>query len=153
MRMNSGTNVDIGALFEIHEAERFNLHTRRLNEQMVRVLRTIGYDVGFCKGRGQYLYDREETRYLDLLSGFGVFAVGRNHPVIRQALKSALDADLPNLVQMDVSVLAGILAERLLALVPHLDKVFFANSGAESTEAAMKFARAATGRPGIVYCN
>ena len=63
-----------------------------------------------------------------------------------------LDADLPNLVQMDVSTLAGILAERLLALVPYLDKVFFANSGAEAVEAAIKFARAATGRPGIVYC-
>jgi ornithine--oxo-acid transaminase len=120
---------------------------------MVRVLRTIGYDVGFCKGSGQYLFDRAGSRYLDLLSGFGVFAVGRNHPAIRAALKSVLDADLPNLVQMDVSTLAGILAERLLALVPHLDKAFFANSGAESVEAAIKFARAATGRPGIVFCN
>jgi len=146
-------NIDIAALFESHESERFSLHTRRLNEQMVRVLRTIGYDVGFCKGSGQYLYDRAGSRYLDLLSGFGVFAVGRNHPAIRAALKSVLDADLPNLVQMDVSTLAGILAERLLALVPHLGKVFFANSGAESVEAAIKFARAATGRPGIVFCN
>jgi len=146
-------NIDIAALFESHESERFSLHTRRLNEQMVRVLRTIGYDVGFCKGSGQYLFDRAGSRYLDLLSGFGVFAVGRNHPAIRAALKSVLDADLPNLVQMDVSTLAGILAERLLALVPHLDKAFFANSGAESVEAAIKFARAATGRPGIVFCN
>ena len=146
-------NIDIAALFESHESERFNLHTRRLNEQMVRVLRTIGYDVGFCKGSGQYLFDRAGSRYLDLLSGFGVFAVGRNHPAIRAALKSVLDADLPNLVQMDVSTLAGLLAERLLALVPHLDKAFFANSGAESVEAAIKFARAATGRPGIVFCN
>jgi len=145
--------IDIAALFDAHEAERYSLHTRRLNEQMVRVLRTIGYDVAFRRGRGQYLYDREGSRYLDLLSGFGVFAVGRNHPSIRAALKSVLDADLPNLVQMDVSTLAGILAERLLALVPHLDKVFFANSGAESTEAAIKFARAATGRPGIIYCS
>ena len=153
MSMTSGTNIDIAALFETHEAERFNLHTRRLNEQMVRVLRTIGYDVGFCKGRGQYLYDRQDNRYLDLLSGFGVFAVGRNHPAIRAALKSALDADLPNLVQMDVSTLAGILAERLLAQVPHLEKVFFANSGAESVEAAIKFARGATGRAGIAYCS
>src|SRR5205085_9510104 len=95
-------NIDIAALFASHESERFSLHTRRLNEQMVRVLRTIGYDVGFCKGSGQYLYDREGGRYLDLLSGFGVFAVGRNHPGIRAALKSVLDADLPNLVQMDV---------------------------------------------------
>ena len=54
---------------------------------------------------------------------------------------------------MDVSTLAGILAERLLAYVPHLDKVFFTNSGVEAVEAAMKFARAATGRPGIVYCD
>jgi ornithine--oxo-acid transaminase len=153
MTINSSSHIDIAALFDSHEAERFSLHTRRLNEQMVRVLRTIGYDVGFCKGRGQYLYDRNDNRYLDLLSGFGVFALGRNHPAIRAALKSVLDADLPNLVQMDVSTLAGILAERLLALVPHLDKVFFANSGAESTEAAIKFARAATGRPGIVYCS
>src|SRR6185369_1787610 len=126
------------------ESERFSLHTRRLNEQMVRVLRTIGYDVGFSKGSGQYLFDRKGDRYLDLLSGFGVFAIGRNHPTVRAVLKSALDADLPNLVQMDVSTLAGVLAQRLLALVPHLDKVFFANSGAESVEAAIKFARAAT---------
>jgi ornithine--oxo-acid transaminase len=151
--MNSGLNTDIAALFETHESDRFDLHKRRLNEQMVRVLKTIGYDVGFCKGRGQYLFDREGHRYLDLLSGFGVFAVGRNHPAIRAALKSVLDADLPNLVQMDVSTLAGLLAERLLKLVPHLDKVFFANSGAESTEAAIKFARAATGRAGIAYCS
>src|SRR3954465_489590 len=151
--MDSVLNTDIAALFETHESDRFDLHRRRLNEQMVRVLKTIGYDVGFCKGRGQYLFDREGTRYLDLLSGFGVFAVGRNNPTIRQALKSALDADLPNLVQMDVSVLAGILAERLLALVPHLDKVFFANSGTEAVEAAIKFARGATGRAGIAYCS
>jgi ornithine--oxo-acid transaminase len=151
--MHSGTPLDMSSLFDTHESERFDLHTRRLNEQMVRVLRTIGYDVGFCKGRGQYLYDRKGERYLDLLSGYGVFAVGRNHPAIRRALKSVLDADLPNLVQMDVSTLAGLLAERLLALVPHLEKVFFANSGAESVEAAIKFARAATGRPGIVYCS
>jgi len=151
--MHSGLGTDIAALFETHESDRFSLHKRCLNEQMVRVLKTIGYDVGFCKGRGQYLYDREDRQYLDLLSGFGVFALGRNHPTVRAALKSALDADLPNLVQMDVSTLAGILADRLLNLVPHLDKVFFANSGAESVEAAIKFARAATGRTGIAYCS
>jgi ornithine--oxo-acid transaminase len=153
MDINSGADIDVAALFESHESERFGLHSQHLNEQMVRVLRTIGYDVGFCKGRGQYLYDRDDSRYLDMLSGFGVFAVGRNHPAIRAALKSVLDADLPNLVQMDVSTLAGLLAKRLLALVPHLDKVFFANSGAESVEAAIKFARAATGRSGIAYCS
>src|SRR3990170_5892063 len=137
---------DMVALFAAREGERWSMHNRHLNEQMVRVLRTIGYDVGFCRGAGQYLYDRAGARYLDLLSGFGVFAIGRNHPVVRDALKSVLDTDLPNLVQMDVSTLAGILAERLLAYVPYLDKVFFANSGTECVEAAIKFARGATGR-------
>jgi ornithine--oxo-acid transaminase len=144
---------DIAAMFAEREGERFALHTKHLNEQMVRVLRTIGYDVGFCRGRGQYLYDRAGEEYLDLLSGFGVFAIGRNHPTIRDALKSVLDSELPNLVQMDVSTLAGVLAERLLARVPYLDKAFFANSGAEAVEAAIKFARAATRRPRIVFCD
>ncbi len=54
---------------------------------------------------------------------------------------------------MDVSVLAGLLAERLLGYTPYLDKVFFANSGTEAVEAAIKFARGATGRAGIVYCD
>ncbi|MHC2155622.1 4-aminobutyrate aminotransferase-like enzyme [Bradyrhizobium diazoefficiens] len=139
-------------LFADRQAQRSALHNRYLNEQFVRVLKTIGYDVGFQKGQGQYLYDRDGARYLDLLSGFGVFAIGRNHPVMRDALKSVLDADLPNLVQFDVSTLAGVLAERLLKYVPYLDKAFFANSGAECVEAAIKFARGATGRPGIVYC-
>ncbi|UGV25969.1 aminobacteriohopanetriol synthase HpnQ [Rhodopseudomonas boonkerdii] len=146
-------NLDVSEMFVEREAQRSSMHTRHLNEQLVRVLKTIGYDVGFQRGSGQYLFDREGARYLDLLSGFGVFAIGRNHPVMRNALKSVLDADLPNLVQMDVSTLAGILSEKLLENVPYMDKVFFANSGAETVEAAIKFARNATGRNEIVYCD
>jgi ornithine--oxo-acid transaminase len=139
-------------VFDARECDRFALHSRHLNEQMVRVLKAIGYDVGFCRGEGQYLYDRKGIRYIDLLSGFGVFAIGRNHPTLREALKSILDGQLPNLVQMDVSTLAAVLAERLLARVPYLDKAFFLNSGSEAVEAAIKFSRAATGRPDIIYC-
>src|ERR1700760_147393 len=145
-------NLDISEMFVDREGQRSAMHARHLNEQFVRVLKTIGYDVGFQKGQGQYLYDRDNVRYLDLLSGFGVFAIGRNHPALRTALKSVLDSEFPNLVQLDVSTLAGVLAERLLRYVPYLDKVFFANSGAETVEAAIKFARGATGRPGIVHC-
>jgi ornithine--oxo-acid transaminase len=145
--------LDIADLFAEREAERYALHARHLNEQMVRVLRTIGFDKGFRRGSGPYLFDRDGERYLDLLSGWGVFALGRNHPAVRDALSQVLDSDFPNLVQMDVSALAGVLAERLLRYVPYLDKIFFANSGTESVEAALKFARAATGRPGIVYCS
>src|SRR3954463_2269220 len=144
---------DIAAMFAEREADRYDMHSRHLNEQMVRVLRTIGYDVQFRRGTGQYLFDAAGDRYLDLLSGFGVFGIGRNHPALRDALKDVLDNDLPNLVQLDVSTLAGILAERLLAHVPYLDKVFFASSGAEAVESAIKFSRTATGRPGLVFCD
>src|ERR1700761_3143196 len=146
-------NLDISEMFVDREGQRSSMHARHLNEQLVRVLKTIGYDVGFQKGQGQYLYDRDGVRYLDLQSGFGVFAIGPTHPARPAALKSGLDAHLPILVQFDVSTLAGVLAERLLKYMPYLDKAFFANSGAEAVEAAIKFARGATGRTGIAYCS
>jgi len=146
-------DLDVVRLFAAREGERYALHSRHLNEQLVRVVKTVGFDVGFCRGEGQYLFDRQGTRYLDLMSGWGVFALGRNHPAVREVLKSVLDADLPNLIHMDAAPLAGILAEQLLALVPYLDKAYFANSGSEAVETALKFARAATGRAGIVYCS
>ncbi|HXT08850.1 MAG TPA: aspartate aminotransferase family protein [Roseiarcus sp.] len=144
--------LDMRAAFDDVEADRYDLHSRHLNHQMVRVLKTIGFDARFTRGRGAHLWDATGGRYLDLVSGWGVFAIGRNHPHVAAALKSALDAELPNLVQMDVPPLAGLLAERLLARAPWLQKAFFANSGAEAVEAAIKFARAATGRAGIVHC-
>jgi ornithine--oxo-acid transaminase len=147
----TGEKLNLPQMVADRETERGALHSRYLNEQLVRVLKTIGFDVGFRRGQGQYLYDRHDQKYLDLLSGFGVFAIGRNHPTLRQALTSVLDSDFPNLVQMDVSVLAGLLAEKLIKFVPYLEKVFFANSGTECVEAAIKFARGATGRPGILY--
>src|ERR1700733_14783696 len=145
-------SFDIVSMFSEREPERYALHSRYMNEMMVRVLQTIGYDVGLRSGTGQYLFDREGVRYLDLLSGWGVFGIGRNHPKLREALAGVLAADLPNLVQMDVSPLAGILAERLLQYIPFLHKVCFTNSGAEAVEASIKFARKATGRPGLVSC-
>ncbi len=96
--------------------DRFALHERHLNHQMVRVLRTIGFDVDYVPAEGPYLFDPEGNRYLDLLSGWGVFALGRNHPAIIAALDSVLHSNLAHLVQMDLSTLAGILAERLAAL-------------------------------------
>jgi ornithine--oxo-acid transaminase len=144
---------DVMSLYYAREGERYVLNARHSNEKFVQVLRTIGYDVGFYSARGPYLFDRSGIRYLDLLSGWGVFGIGRNHPRVRAALTDILAGELPNLVQMDVSPLAGILAERLLRHVPFLDKVLFASSGAEAVEASIKFARKATGRSGLVYCS
>lgn len=140
-------------LLESRAGEKFGLHERHLNAQMVRVLRTIGYDREYVRATGPHLFDAEGNRYLDLLSGFGVFALGRNHPHVVATLRDVLGAELPNLVQMDVSLLSGLLAEKLLATCPEgLTRAFFCNSGAEAVEAAVKFARCATGRARVLYC-
>src|SRR3569833_601110 len=97
-------NPDMSRLFADRQAQRSAQHNRYLIEQFVRVLKSIGYDVGFQKGQGQYLYDREGARYLDLLSGFGVFAIGRFLLVMREALKSVLVVVLFFLVLFVVSV-------------------------------------------------
>lgn len=145
---------DIPAILSQRQSDKFRLHEKYVNPQMVRVLRTIGFDRPYVRGHGAHLYDEAGNQYLDLLSGWGVFALGRNHPTINRALKEVLDADLPNLGQMDVSLLAGLLAEELVLIAPSpaLERVFFTNSGAESVEGAIKLARVATGNEKIIYC-
>jgi hypothetical protein len=66
-----------------------------------RPLKTIGHDVGVYRGNGngQYLYDREGTRSRSI-EGFGVLVIGRNHLTLRAALKSVINSELPNLVQI-----------------------------------------------------
>jgi len=143
----------IAELLAQHSCDKFYLHEQYLNNQMVRVLKTIGYDRHYQKAAGQYLYDQDGQEYLDLLSGFGVFAIGRNHPTLINALKETLDLQLPNLVQLDVSVLSGLLAQELLKTTPdNIGKLFFCNSGTEAVEAAIKFARYTTKREKIIFC-
>jgi len=146
--------IDIPAMIAERLTDKFQLHERYINPQMVRVLKTIGFDRQYVRGHGAYLYDDAGDQYLDLLSGWGVFALGRNHPAVNEALKDVLDADLPNLGQMDVSLLAGLLAEELVEVAPgsSLERVFFTNSGTEAVEGAIKLARVATGREKFVFC-
>jgi len=132
--------------------EKFTLHERFLNPKMVQVLKTIGFDRHYARAEGAYLFDAEGRRYLDLLSGFGVFAIGRNHPTVKRALTDVINADLADLVQMDVSPLTGMLAEQLIARMPGQERVFFCNSGTEAVEAAIKLARQATRRAKLVFC-
>jgi ornithine--oxo-acid transaminase len=146
--------MKIRELIQQRSQENFSLHEEYLNPQMVKVLKTIGFDRHYVKAEGAYLYDNKGDLYLDLLAGFGVFALGRNHPQVVATLQEVLGADLPNLVQLDVSLLSGLLAEKLLTITPSgLERIFFANSGTETVEAAIKFSRYATGKSKIIYCN
>jgi ornithine--oxo-acid transaminase len=143
----------IADLLEQRAGDAMALNQRYLNRQLGRVLRTLGFDRDWREGRGPYLIDRDGDEYLDLLSGYGVFALGRNHPDIKAQLQGVLLADTPNLPQLGVSTLAGLLAEQLVLRTPSsLDAVVLTSSGTESVEAAMKLARAATGRPRVLYC-
>jgi len=143
---------DVEAVLAEHEGRNNALHAAHVNPMFARVLKTIGFDRCYVRGRGCHLWDDRGARYLDMLAGYGVFAFGRNHPFIRDALTDFLATDHPSLVQMEAPLLSGVLAERLKARVPsHLERVYFTNSGTEGVETAIKYARCATGRTGIVH--
>jgi len=144
---------DLPSLLSERNGQGYELHARYLNPQRPRMLHAIGFDKVYERAEGGYLYDGAGVRYADFLSGFGVFGIGHNHPVVRKALHDALDAELASMVQFDCALLPGLLAERLLAKAPGLDRVYFCNSGTEAVEAALKFARYATGRPRVLYCD
>ncbi|MEU7566447.1 aspartate aminotransferase family protein [Streptomyces fradiae] len=146
------TDFDLGKLLADRASERYELHARHLNHQLPRMLHTIGFDKVYERAEGARFWDAEGNEYLDMLAGFGVMGLGRHHPVVRRALHDVLDLDLPDLTRFDCAPLPGLLAERLLAHSPHLDRVYFGNSGAEAVEIALKFARRATGRPRVLYC-
>ncbi|MEV5444794.1 aspartate aminotransferase family protein [Streptomyces sp. NPDC052644] len=147
------TDFDLRKLLADRARERYELHARHLNHQLPRMLHTIGFDKMYERAEGAHFWDAEGYDYLDMLAGFGVMGLGRHHPVVRRALHDVLDLDLPDLTRFDCAPLPGLLAERLLAHSPHLDRVYFGNSGAEAVETALKFARRATGRPRVLYCS
>ena len=147
------TIPDLGELIELRAGEAMDLNQRYLNRQLGRVVRTLGFDREWVRGRGSHLIDREGDEYLDLLAGYGVFSLGRNHPDVKAQLMSVLEADAPSMPQLGVSTLAGVLAEELVRRAPaSIDAVVLTSSGTESVEAALKLARAATGRQRLLYC-
>jgi ornithine--oxo-acid transaminase len=132
--------------------EAMALNDAHLNPQLGRIVRTLGLDKTWVRGESAHLIDADGNRYLDLLSGYGVFAIGRNHPEAIAAVRETMEAHTANLPQLGVTLLSGVLAEQLLARAPgSVAAMVPANSGAEAVEAAIKIARAATARPRILY--
>ena len=152
--------LDLAALLDANQDRTIELHEKYVNPSFAAVLKTIGFDRIFVKGQGAYLWDQDGNRFIDCLGGYAVFNIGRNHPVVRQAIKQAMDLDLPNLLGVGAWRLAGTLGQELTRLMPgsdgsqvgELDTVFFASAGTEAVEVAIKHARAATGRDNFVYC-
>jgi ornithine--oxo-acid transaminase len=131
-----------------------DLAARHLDPSLVDVLRILGFDKDYVSAQGSYLYDAEGRPHLDFHTGEGFASLGHNHPGVREVLEATLAANLADGVQIHYSVLAGMLAEALTERLPDgLDSVFFASTGAEAVDSAMKFARAATGRPRLISCD
>jgi ornithine--oxo-acid transaminase len=149
----SREKFDILKLFQQRLGENSNLHAKYVNPAWVKSMQLIGYDRIYTRAEGCYLWDESGRRYLDCVSSFCASNIGHNHPVVRRALVEALSESLPNLIQLDIPLLRGLLAEELVKRVPWLDMVFFGNSGSEAIEAALKFARCVTKRPRILYAN
>jgi acetylornithine/succinyldiaminopimelate/putrescine aminotransferase/nucleoside-diphosphate-sugar epimerase len=134
--------------------EALDLATRHLDSSLVDVLGILGFDKEYVSAQGSYLHDAAGRAYLDFHTGEGFASLGHNHPDVREVLQATLAADLVDGVQIHYSPLAGMLAEALSQrLPPALDSVFFASTGAEAVDAAMKFARAATRRPRLISCD
>src|SRR5271157_1103874 len=150
--MPASTPPTISEIIAGRTGEEMALNDRFLNPQMGRILRTLGFDRVWTGGEGAHLIDSEGERYLDLFGGYGVFAIGRNHPEAIAAIEEVMTARTGNLPQLGVTLLSGVLAEQLLSRAPgSVSAMIPANSGTEAVEAAIKVARAATGRPRVLY--
>ncbi len=134
--------------------EALELAARYLDPSLVEVLRILGFDKAYRSAAGSYLHDEAGRAYLDMHSGEGFASLGHGHPDVRAVLQAMLDSDLIDGVQLHYSVLAGMLAEALAERLPDgLEASFFTSTGAEAVDTAIKFARAATGRPRLLSCD
>lgn len=100
------------------------------------------------RGEGSWIWDDAGRRLLDLTSGWGVTCLGHAHPVMLEALnrQAARIIQNPNSGFTYSPARAALLQELSQVLPPGLDRIYFANSGAEANDAALKFARKITGR-------
>jgi ornithine--oxo-acid transaminase len=130
-------------------------YERNVNPQWAHLLRLLEMDAEYTRCEGGTLETADGRRIDDFLSGYCVYNTGHNHPAIVSALHRELDANGPQMLQSHLSATAAELAVRLLRLADHsgsghLSKVYFSSSGAEGVETAIKFARAHTGRGGLL---
>lgn len=143
---------------EKHKAEReerretLELYRRHISPSLAKLLKMMAADRVEFWGRGSTIYDEEGKKYLDCLGGYGTFNVGHAHPEVVQAMRQQLSR-MPLSSKVLLNRPMALLAKQLADITPgDLQFSFFANSGAEAVEGAIKFARLATSRPKILSC-
>ena len=133
------------------QTDRSERYAQHVNREWVRLLDVLQMNVRYERCVGAELFTSDGRCIVDFLSGYCVHNVGHNHPDVVNALRKELEQCGPSMVQTHVADLAGELADKLCARAGgKLSKAFFASSGSEGVEAAIKFARAHTRRSGIL---
>ncbi len=132
--------------------EAFENYRDYINPPLARVMKLSGSPVE-VSASGSTITDHTGKTYLDFAGGYGVFTLGHRHPRVVAAVKDQLDRMALSGRTM-FNPLMGRLAKRLAEITPgDLAISFFANSGTEAVEGALKLARAATKRPAFVACD
>jgi ornithine--oxo-acid transaminase len=147
-----GNESGMSALATTKQAyDSFELYEKWVNPQWVRLLDVLQMNTHYERCIGCELYTSDGRRILDFNSGYCVHNAGHNHPTIKAAVKDELDRDGAAMLQSNVSELAGELAARLCQRAGgRLTRAFFGSSGSEGVETVIKFARAHTGRSGLL---
>lgn len=144
-------------LYKIEDVEKLSrndirkLYSEYVNPGLASMLSLINFDKNFVKAEGCYVYDSDGNKYIDFLGAYGALNLGHNPAEIYEALEKVKER--PNLLQASLSTFAAVLGHNLAQVVPKgLKHSFFCNSGAEAVEGALKAARAASGKTGIISC-
>lgn len=128
-------------------------YARHVNPAFIKLLGVFGYGRVFTRAQGVHLWDSEGKQYLDGLASFGATNLGHRHPGLVEQLGKELLVAHPDLLHIGPSPAMAELAERLAGLTGgELEIALFSTSGGEAVESALKLARAATRRPGFLYC-
>jgi putrescine aminotransferase len=133
----------------LDRGEARELYARYINPGIASLVHLLDIDRNFVRAEGACVWDDTGREHLDFLGGFGALNTGHNHPEVQAAVRRVVEA--PNLLQIGLSRLVGALGQSLAAITPGaLEKTFLCNSGSEAVEAALKLARASTGRTRII---
>ena len=149
--MNTGPSlISVSDALSMKREEAVRLHNRHLSPRLTQVYEFLGLDDPLVRASGTSMWTANGARYLDFVSGWGSLSFGHNPPRLLKALEDTMDR--PNLVE-GTSVFAAVFAHNLAQIAPKpLARSFLANAGTEVVDAAIKMARAITGRAAMVAC-
>ncbi|MFW6387033.1 MAG: aspartate aminotransferase family protein [Bacillota bacterium] len=144
--------INIEEALNLEKKEVLASYRENINPQLVRMFSLLNFDKDFVRAEGARIYDHEGEEYLDFLGGYGSLNFGHNPEEISAAVRMV--EQMPNLLQAAPGRMEAAAAHNLVKVCPgNLSRVFFANSGAEAIEAALKLARAASEKEKLLYCS